>query len=104
MSRTDAQKSLEEAPKVVSEDALNAVIVHQLLDVLDDKKIMPTIKGGNIAIGNEQRGVEKFSLYYKSRPDFMLCTDTLGVALKHKQYSRLFNSYRMVLLGQGYLE
>ena len=81
MSQTDAQKSLEEAPKVVSEDALNAVIIHQLLHVLEDKKIMPTLKGGNIAIGNEQRGVENFSLYYKSRPDFMLCTDTLGVVV-----------------------
>ena len=81
MSQTDVLKSLEEAPKVVDEATLDSVIAHQLLGILADTNIMPILKGGNVVIGNEQRGVEKFSLYYKSRPNFMLCTDTLGIVV-----------------------
>ena len=68
--------SLEEAEKVTNELALNSAVIGQVERFLDQKKIVPLIKGGNCTANSD-----KFSLYHRARPDLMVCVDLLGVVV-----------------------
>ena len=68
--------SLKGAESVTNELALNSAVIGRVERFLHEKKIVPMIKGGNYAAN-----FDKFPLYHRARPDFMICVNLLGVVV-----------------------